>query len=516
MMKLASRPVLLLLGVVAASSVLLFSSWSEASTGGNGHYLDESSRKTTLLVASRNLMSEDHHGKRLLPKLATAKAPSQASLKILLQKSTSRLICRTKTRQEGPHSARVRSVNNVKRSGYIVVASFREQQTKASDNLFGLQCWANTLSVNIVEPFIQNSHFVVPMGSDRSDLLRFRDIFDLDVWRLLTAQHKFAPLASWNNFLSDAPRQLIVVRFKYLTAKMSKRRKNSNESVTHLAVNNSYKLGCDVYAELTRKIQFLTTEHNFTIVREVCFNFALGDELTLHQFNRHLFGELSPNAVTVLMEEWRGLASFDNGKRVILYDACPPSDYVQSITYTWPSQQLICDAKKYRQKYLKTADYISLMVRTEKILSLNPSREFMTYCLNETLKAWRELVSSTGMKTTFLAMDIGMYGSDSLDQNGKSKYLPFLDLYKAFIQELFGPHATIKMWELGFEATAQRQDLGYIGSLQKTLSAESKCIVLAGGGTFQKHAQHIYERINHNRKRKPCLKVLHKCSRGLL
>lgn len=406
--------------------------------------------------------------------------------------------------------------NSAKRTGYILVASFREQQTKASDNLFGLQCWAKTLFVNIVEPYIINSHFVVPMSADQTSLLRYRDIFDLDVRQLLTAQHKFAPLASWDDFSSKASRKVIVVRFKYLSAKMSKfKRKNSNESVTHLAVNGSYKEGCDINAEFSRKIRYLRRELNFTVVREVCFNFAQGDELTLFQFNRHLYGGLGPKTVTVLMEEWRGLGSMENGKRVILFDACLPSSYVQSVTYSWPSQQLICDAKRYRQKNLRTANYISLMVRTEKIVSLDSSREFMAGCLNETLKVWRGLVASTGLQKTFLSMDIGSYGSNTLEQNGDSKYYPFLDLYRAFIRELFGPHATIKSWELGFEQAAVKRDLGYIGSLQKTLSAQSRCVVFAGGGTFQKHAQHIYERVNHG-KRKPCLKILHRCSRGLV
>lgn len=516
------RVTLLLFGLAAAATVLILRARGVDSDRNfvSDHARDRS-RKTS---ASRNLMSEGF-AVQLSPKLATVPVvatPPETTLsfKVLLQKSTSRLVCKSKNSAASDllpaPNAMVMDKYSTKRTGYVLVTSFREQQTKASDNLFGLQCWAKTLFVNIVEPFIENSHFVVPLSSDQSNLLRYRDIFDLDVWQLLTMQHRFAPLASWATFLGNAPRELIVVRFKYLSAKMSKKRKSSNESVTHFAVTSSYKEGCDVNMELSRKIQYLMSEHNFTVVRKVCFNFALGDELTLLQFNRHLYGGLSPNAVTVLMEEWRGLGSLDNGKRVVLLNACLPSKYVQSVTYTWPSQQLICNAKKYRQKYLKTANYISLMVRTEKILSLNSSRDFMANCLNETLKSWRALVDATGMTTTFLAMDIGSYGSDSLvEQNSNSKYYPFLDIYEVFLRELFGPRATIKTWESGFETVAVKRDLGYIGSLQKTLAAQSRCMVLSGGGTFQKHAQHIYNRINHGRK-KPCVKVLHKCSRGLL
>lgn len=503
------KSVLLLLCSAVAATVLLF-------YAREGRY-QGSPKERTSNIASRNLMSRDSESEVALsvPDIVPESASlTSTSLRALLQKSTSKLLCKLKAKT--PNGLPAMDVSSAKRTGYILVASFREQQTKASDNLFGLQCWAKTLFVNIVEPYIRNSHFVLPMSSDQTDLLRYRDIFDLDVWQLLTAQHKFAPLVSWSSFLRKAPREIIVVRFKYLTAKMSKKRKSSNESVTHLAVSGSFKEGCDINAEFSRKIQYLRSEHNFTVIREVCFNFAQGDELTLFQFNRHLYGGLGPKTVTVLMEEWRGLGSMENGKRVILFDACLPSKYVQSVTYTWPSQQLICDAKKYRQKYLRTTNYISLMVRTEKIVSLNSSQEFMAGCLNETLKAWKGLMASTGIQKTFLSMDIGSYGSNSLvEQNGDAKYYPFLDLYRAFVRELFGPLATIRTWEFGFEEVALVRDLGYIGSLQKTLSAQSRCMVFTGGGTFQRHAQNIYERINHG-KRQPCLKILHRCSRGLV
>ena len=410
------------------------------------------------------------------------------------------------------------------RTGYILVLSFREQQTKASDNLFGLQCWAKNLSVNIVEPFVENSHLVVPLSSNQSQLLRYGDIFDMDVRRLLTAKYSFAPLASWGSFVERAPRQLIVVRFKYLTVKMQRKLKDmSNVTMSNVtgATNlmlddNSFKRGCKPPStELLGKINYLRSRYNFMVVREVCFNFALGKQLSLRQFNRHLYKNLIPDTVTVLMEEWRGLDCTEEGRRIVLFDACPHSTTMQSLSYAWPSQQLVCDAKRYRQRYLggrRMSSYISLMVRTEKILSMNSSRSFMANCLNETLVTWRELQASTGMKNTFLAMDIGKYGSHSL-LSRDYKYYPFLDLYKWFLQELFGARTTIESWELGFEVATQRSDSGYIGSLQKTLAAQSRCMVFAGGGTFQRNAQYIYERINRNR-RKPCLRVLNKCSRG--
>lgn len=475
------------------------------------------------MVQTRNLMADSHasHGHvdsavMDRPHLASPPPPpaplSKPDLRMLLQKATSRLQCRPRG-QPAIDVARL-DPDRDKRTGYILVASFHEQQTKASDNLFGLQCWAKTLFVSIVEPFIENSHFVVPLSSDNPDLLRYSDIFNVGVRYMLTAQHMFAPLASWNDFLANAPHRLVVVRFKYLTQQLSNQRRENNESTLHLAVNSEYKEGCDIDTGLSAKVEYLTSVHNFTVIREVCFNFAAGYELTLFQFNRHLYGGLRPKTVSVLMEEWRGLSTLENNKRATLLDACLPSNYLQSVTYSWPSEQLICDAKKYRQQYIQTDSYITLMVRTEKILSINTSREFLVGCLNHTLKVWRALKRSTGIKTTFLSMDIGKYGSDSLVERSKNRYYPFLDLYREFLHKIFGPDATIEKWELGFESVSSKQDMGYIGSLQKTIAAQSRCIVFTGGGTFQRHANYINGRINRGRRRL-CSVALHKCSRGI-
>lgn len=441
---------------------------------------------------------------------------SVTSLKSLLQRLTTQLKCSPRKQYSmiQDNISTITGIDSSRRTGYVLAASFREQQTKASNNLFGLQCWAKTLFVNIVEPFFENSHLVVPLNGTEKNLLKYGDVFDIGVRQLLTAQHKFAPLASWDTFIDKAPRQLIVVRFKYLTSKVYRRRqKDLNTTKTHFAVDSKYKEGCGRNPKFAGKIQYLRAVHNFTIIREVCFNFAEGDQLTLHQFNRHLYEGIGPKTATVVMEEWRGLGSMENGKHVVLFDACLPANYVQSTTFVWPSQKLICDANKYKVKYLGTDGYIALMVRTEKILTLNSSRDAMAYCLNETLTLWKKMKTSTGLEKTFLSMDIGTYGSYTLVEKRDKRYTPFLHLYDHFIKELFGPDATTRTWEETFEAIIAKRDSGYVGSLQKTIAAQAKCTVFSGGGSFQKHAKYMYERVN--AKRRKCIGVVHKCSRGL-
>ena len=414
-----------------------------------------------------------------------------------LQKSTSKLYCSARTRSQ------YTPADYSRQSGYILVLSFREQLTKASNNLFDLQCWAKTLNadVNIVEPFVETSHLVVPLNSSKVKLFRFRDIFDFGVWRLLSGQHNFPPLVPWEEFNAEAPRQLIVVRFRYLTVKVIRQ--------------SDYKEGCETSAELSAKIEYLTEVYQFTVIREVCINFVSRDELSLLQFNQYLYGGIEPKSVTVLMEEWRGLGPQENGKRVVLPHGCSlsQSQHVESMTYAWPSQKLICDSMKYKQKYFQGEDYISVMVRTEKVGRLNNSREFMSLCFNKTLEQWRELKAATGIEKTFLAMDIGKYGSYSLVDSIRYNH-PFLHMYSDFIKEVFGQDATIKSWEASFESIVSTQDRGYIGSLQKTLAAQGKCMVLTGGGSFQRHSRFIHNRIN-ARMPTTCVQIIKKCSKGI-
>lgn len=438
------------------------------------------------------------------------------SLSMLHKKWTSKLQCNNDTLGYDADVTVLTGINNAQRTGYVLVLKFNEQLTKASENLFSLQCWAKTLFVNIVEPFLMNSYFVVPLDETQKDLLSFRDIFDIKVWSLLSAKHTFAPLATWNDFVKKAPRLLIVVRFKYITSSEYKKRRDSHDKMTHLAVNTEYKTGCPrISPELSGKIDYLRTRHNFTVIREVCFNFAQGDELTLLQFNRHIYRGLGPKTVSVLMEEWKGFTSSENGKHVSLFDACWLPTVVHPISYKWPSQKLICDAKKYKQRYLNGQDYITLMVRTEKIERLISTGDInsMSKCLNQTLKRWRKLIVYKGINQTFLSMDIGKYGSYSLmEKKNDLKYHPYMHLYEAFIKELFGRYATVRSWELGFEMVTSSHDSGYIGSLQKTIATESNCIVFTGGGSFQKHTKYIHERIN---KLGKCNVIVHECSRGL-
>ena len=404
------------------------------------------------------------------------------------------------------------------RTGYVLALSYHEQQTQAISNLFSLQCWAKTLLVSVVEPFVVNSYFMLPMNDSEQQeerQVRLSNVVDIETWQEFTNSLKLAPLASWHRFLTSAPRKLIVVRFRYLKPREYKMRKKLGEKHTHrVAVTDSYKTGCSASAELEEKLAYMVNVLNFTVVRDVCLNFARGDQVTLFQFNHHVFNGIRPRAVTTLVEEWRGFSDEKNGKRISLSDGCLLSSKVLPMAHAMPSNQLFCDAKKYTKWYVQTESYIAVVVRSEKVHSLTSNGTNMARCLNNTLRTWRRVKKATGIQTTFLSMDIGKYGSYTLmEKKGKVRYEPYTDLYAEFLKELFGSRATVRTWEMGFEEAASSLEPGYVASLQKIIAAKSKCVILSGGGSFQKHLLLVYKKMHPATRL--CSMVVEDCSRGL-
>lgn len=392
-----------------------------------------------------------------------------------------------------------------KRTGFVLCLTFREQQTKAATNLYSLQCWAETMLVKIVEPFLQDSRMVVPLDASQEALLRFSDLFDLRQWDKLTTMLGFAPLASWDAFLSDAPRELIVVHLHYSSVQSIQRRITSGEKASHLAFSNAYKEGCARKEEFAERLKYLT-ERNFNVVREVCINFEHGDELTLFQFNSHIFGPHHPREVTILLDEWRGFTPGDNGKRVLVSDACWTYDSSRLAPYLKPSQQIHCDAQKYREMFLQGSDYIAVIVRTEKI-KVGEGLD-VHQCLQRTLNTLEVVHSKTQLNRVFLSMDIGKYGSSGTREHD-------LKDYQHFLTSIYGSGASTELWERSFELVSDVREAGYIAALQKMLVSEARCVVAVGGGSFQRHTLTLHKYASKVKGHSPCVHIVKECSKNM-
>ena len=407
-------------------------------------------------------------------------------------------------------------VNNHWATGYVIAGSFVEQQTRGASNLATLQCWAKTIPMYVVEPFMRNSRLLTPMSGAENELLRFSDVFDADNWNAVTNSRGYAPLASWEQFLLKAPRQVILVNIKYARKHHAGDKKGIETTHHQTAFSTSYKHGCTVNATLRNpKLKYLSN-HGFHIIREVCFNFNnAGASLTKKQFNEHLFATYNFSEVTVFLNTWKGL---NDHNRVRLKISC---NTTLATTYLRPSERPICDAKRYHKKFIKTDNYIALVVRTEKIGLYHQAStkkydratkfdaKYTSKCLNAILAKWRSVKRTKDIRTTFMSADIGKYGSDSVNAYG---YKALGSLYETFMKDVYGPFGSVQAWEERFESVTAVREPGYIALMQKILSIHARCVIFVGGGSFQKNAMELYERLHPNNK---CIHFIKECSKNL-
>ena len=370
-----------------------------------------------------------------------------------------------------------------------------------------LQCWAQSLKLHVVKPVIHDSFLRTPLDtSKQTSYLKFEDSFDQLVWNYHSSKLGYASLVEWSDFLINAPKDVILVQFEHPSVSTVKMRQKSGQGLFHTSDNtNRYTTGCTSKWPSNNDEKFLQSK-NFRIIRKVCFNFYHGDQLTIDTFNDHiLYGIDASSSVTVIMETWRGIGT---AQRVLLKDVCQNTALVQE--HIALSANLIQQAQQYIHKYLGAShNYLAIMGRLEITqLTIHKKEPVVPYCLEETLSQWKLYKREIHLDKTFLAIDIGRYGSKKY----RSKLDPTLEVaFQKFFQTLFGTSLTIKEWEKQFELIAGNKDAGYIGLLQKVLVTRARCILFVGGGAFQRHALYLYKQL-HPDPKDQCYHIVKQCT----
>ena len=379
--------------------------------------------------------------------------------------------------------------------GYIIVQNLWEQLTSGSRNLLGLQCWAGKVRMSITEPFLRGTYFSAPAAQRHpTDLLRFSDIYDIDHWNRMSKQNEYAPLIKWEHFLMRAPRNLIVVDLKY-----------GGKSHDQHPNRKGYRQKCSTPIPSSKEVIFLKTL-NFTAMREICIDFSHGNHLNIDEFNTEIFGDQEPSNSTVLFTQWRGFASSSNRINVRGSGCVKLKMYLAAQL----SKRLIRDGDRYMERYLRTPNYIAIVARMEKAKKVKHDKGMVTYCFKQTIQHWEKLSKRTGINTTFLSIDIGRFGSDTFIRTGDDTSLK--DAFLTFFHQLYGSEATYRKWEATFEEVSSSSESGYIASLQKGLASQAKCVLLVGGGTFQRNTLRLYYK-THPKKTDQCVYIVKNCTR---
>ena len=361
-----------------------------------------------------------------------------------------------------------------KQRGHLLGLHFSDQMTGAITNVLCLQCWARQLDLLVVEPFAVESYLGASLNVEKQDDVRMSDIFDSEILRKHSKEKGYSPLVSWEEFLNDAPRDVVLV-------------------------SQPWQGNCDkTLPEIREIVAPFAKKYNFTVVHEVCFNFLVGgSEETSKSFNAKVFDKYDPQTVTVMIDRWGGI---QRGRgdvwRMVITDSDCPRNVGEAVQICRSSESIVNDAQKYDTKYLNGNLYNAVMIRFQYFFinhQLDSKREevqssMIDGCLESILSKWKELKSNY---STLLTMDFGSYGSTGLHAG------PWLDeKIRHFFDRIYGTALSLEQWEESFESIARKKSRAYIAQMQKELAGRSQCLVLAGAAgmsAFQHQARTLHD-----------------------
>lgn len=374
------------------------------------------------------------------------------------------------------------------RYGYLLATDFVDQMTGSLHNFLDMQYWASTLGprVRVVEPFIVHSYLGVNLDANEtvknfySNEVRFRDVYDLNTWEKYISSWGYAPLVSWNEFIKNSPRKLIVVVKK----------------------SSSLKRFLDGAAKFARK-------YHFEMVRNVS---APLHRLQVHEYREMVYGKFDPSEVVVLYKIWGGFR-YVSAIREVISIKQPSRGFKIPFSLT-----VYQDTEAYVSKYLHgNASYISVMLRMEYFFNNHnrfrgASKEEVlsvtNKCLDTIVNRVNALKAEHGVDSVLLTLDCRKHGSTGFVHPKGSKLL-IAEATNSIFPRLFGDSLTPEQWDESFESVSSFITPGYVAMLQKQLAAKGTCLLTGGGGTFQSTTRTMYRQYHNFFKR--CGGIVYEC-----
>ena len=361
--------------------------------------------------------------------------------------------------------------------GMILVTLYAEQQVGAAMSLFSLQKWAKVVHASVIEPFVQNSMFKLPIVFSEKTLaaqLRFRDYFDIDIWNNMSISMNGTPLIPWETFIDQAPKKYIFVaivnslrkeeRSIYIDDEI-KEQEYCNSTLDHLINKYSFYINHLLHVKL---------------VRRVCLSFYK-TIMHIDKFTEIIYGNFSSSDVIVWFQVWKGFA-YHARVRVLEQHFYRTK---QTFTMLHTSKRISDDSHRYIREFLKSepGKYTAISIRTMlrgKYLPRSNHSSFFHDCIMKL----GGVISSTNTK--FLAMDLGRFG-DRVVENYIYKYI-IKNIETELFHTIYNNSLTMQKWEQSFiQATNGITDSGYIAAMQRTIVENGRCLVLFGGrSNFQR------------------------------
>ena len=359
--------------------------------------------------------------------------------------------------------------------GMILVTLYAEQQVGAAMNMFSLQKWAKAVDASVVEPFVLNSMFKLPIVSSQqtlNDQLRFRDYFDNDIWNAKSVLMGGTPLIPWDTFIDQAPKKYIFVAIVN-----SLRKEERSIYIDDEIMKQEYCNG--TFAHLTSKYRFYIDQlFQAKLVRRVCLSFY---KTTMHikDFTNTIYGNSNSSDVIVWFQVWKGFGS-DRVKVLPQYFHRTR----KTLTMLHASKRILNVSQSYIRTFLKSQPekYTAISIRTvmrARFLPKNNHSSFFHNCIRK-LGSIISSIKIINSSTIFVALDLGRFGdrvaTNYIDNDVINK------IETEVFQTVYNNSLTMQKWEQSFiQATNGIKDKGYIAAVQRTIVENSQCLILLGG-----------------------------------
>ena len=387
--------------------------------------------------------------------------------------------------------------------GYLLAVRIMEQQTTGAKNVLQLGCLAVTMGLRVVEPYAENSFFFYPFSNEKMNLKQsFSDYYSS---RSMKMNYQHAKFDSWEKFLNNAPKKVIFVKVSYNSVPFASRARV-------VAVNDCHT---------TSNFKAFLSSNGFSLIRCVDYVFTnqTGPDVKRtdpREFSSAIFGPYHPSQVNVILGKWKGLGT---RTRIPLDTKC--RDIYSR--HLMPSEALLRDSDKYIHSFLGNNEFISVMVRTEKVILHSDGDNVEYYskellqCYNKVRQTVYKLQHHSKLSTqlnAFVTVDVGLFGTSGDPNYQTGRHMPKTSpVYREtirFMRDMYGgsPTWSLEQWEQSFlDVLGDKNDTGYIAGLQRTIATKGACLIVVGGGSFQQLSVDLFENFHEEQKQKCLFKV---------
>ena len=390
---------------------------------------------------------------------------------------------------------------NISKSNYVLALSYWEQLTMATTNLCGLVNFARGWHSRVVTPFTYNAEMYglpttvnfpsitgTPIISYKGPTKPLSLLYDMNQlnYDLFCDQYRLPPLVSFEEFIMNANRQIILLHIDFSNVYPKSSFKGQNYS------------NCEQYGPIKSVGLKLLKTLNIESERRKLTPFKIGTACCLNHM--HVIdtpmviaegcGFSRTDNITIIFTVWRGHSDIPTKHFRLVTITSPIFKLPSTSRDIFPLSKDIVNNASVFVNYLSTCnnnnsgEFVAIHLRTAKLAMMGGGRKLFQSCLDKVESVLKELKKRcTSLGTCKESchkyfIDYGEFGSHSYEV-ALGKRMSKDILHKKHIEPV---HYDPRKY-------GGKLDQGYVASVEQLAIAHSNVLILVGGGSFQTQMQ---------------------------